>query len=86
MSDQDTKRHTPVENPPPEPPVRSQEEQVERTGRASEVTGQTTKAHHFSLTIDFFSNSPLFLFIYNNHRYCFSINIIYNRKPHSNEY
>jgi hypothetical protein len=41
MSDQDTKRHTPVENPPPEPPVRSQEEQVERTGRASEVTGQT---------------------------------------------
>ncbi|MBU2135895.1 MAG: hypothetical protein KKA45_06830 [Alphaproteobacteria bacterium] len=41
MSDQDTKRHTPVENPPPEPPVRSQEEQVERTGRAPEVTGQT---------------------------------------------
>lgn len=41
MTDQDTKRHTPVENPPPQPPVQSQEEQVERTGRAPAVTGQT---------------------------------------------
>ncbi len=41
MSEQDAKRHTPVENPPPEPPVQSQEEQVERTGRAPEVAGQT---------------------------------------------
>ena len=32
---------TPVENPPPEKPVRSQEEMVERTGRAPEVTGET---------------------------------------------
>jgi hypothetical protein len=31
---------TPVENPPPEPPVRSQDEQVERTGRVPEVTGE----------------------------------------------
>ncbi|MDP1872689.1 hypothetical protein [Phenylobacterium sp.] len=41
MNDQDAKRHTPVQNPPPEAPVQSQEEQVERTGRAPEVTGQT---------------------------------------------
>ncbi len=32
---------TPVENPPPETPVRSQDEMVERTGRAPEVTGET---------------------------------------------
>ncbi|WP_300574492.1 hypothetical protein [Phenylobacterium sp.] len=44
MTEQDTKRHTPVENPPPEPPVRSQEEQIERTGRGPEVTGETEEA------------------------------------------
>ncbi|MDP2225962.1 MAG: hypothetical protein Q8J78_00590 [Moraxellaceae bacterium] len=40
MTETDTKRHTPVENPPPEAPVRSQDEQVERTGRAPAVTGE----------------------------------------------
>ncbi len=35
---------TPVENPPPQPPVRSQEEQIERTARAPAVTGETEEA------------------------------------------
>lgn len=41
MTPAEQKTRTPVENPPPEPPVRSLEEQVERTGRAPEVTGET---------------------------------------------
>lgn len=44
MSGPDTKHRTPVENPPPEAPVRSQEEQIERTGRGPEVTGETEEA------------------------------------------
>lgn len=35
---------TPVENPPAEPPVRSQDEQAERTGRIPEVTGEPPEA------------------------------------------
>ena len=34
------KTRTLAQNPPPEPPVRSQQERVERTGRAPEVTGR----------------------------------------------
>lgn len=41
MTQNEQNHRTPVENPPPEKPVRSQEEQVERTGRAPEVTGET---------------------------------------------
>lgn len=41
MTPADQNARTPVQNPPPEAPVRSQEEQVERTGRAPEVTGET---------------------------------------------
>ncbi len=35
---------TPVENPPAEAPVRSQDEQAERTGRIPEVTGEPSEA------------------------------------------